>query len=339
MHSARILAALALAGGTLLAGAASAADPDPAQLFDRGVADMDAGRLEQACPAIAQSYQIDPRPGTLFTLAECETKRGRLGAAAARYDEYLALYPTLSADKKAKQGDREKTARAQRAALAPRIAELTLVLPPGTRRGTQVTCDGAPIAAGTFGTPFPVDPGEHVATTQVPGGPVTSVRITLAKGERKAIALEVKESAVDEAPRAAQPPPAEPPPVAGPNKAVVAAGGALAGAGVIAGAVFTGLSFSKASSARSLVGMVPQGKSCPAGGVGATGNCADLASANDARATFANAALWTFVGAGVVGAGTVVYALLGKSPAPQSAVRAAPVVVAGGAGLFVDGVF
>ena len=53
-------------------------------LFDRGVEQLEAGHFNRACPAIEKSYQLDPRPGTLFTLAECEAKRGRLATAVQR---------------------------------------------------------------------------------------------------------------------------------------------------------------------------------------------------------------------------------------------------------------
>jgi hypothetical protein len=337
MLPSRLLALLALMGGALLSRTAFAADPDPALLFDRGTADMDAGRLDTACPAIEQSYKLDPRPGTLFTLAECETKRGRFGAAAARYDDYLALYPTLSADKKAKQGDREKTARAQRAALSPRIAELTLVLPPGAPRGTQVTCDGIAIAPGAFGVPFPVDAGEHVATAQAPGGPVTSARITLGRGERKSVALEVKEVASGGSSSPAAPTPVAPA-GAGPNKALIITGGAVTAAGVIVGAVFTGLWVSKGSSASSLAGMVPEGHGCPVGGTGATGTCADLVSALSSRATFGSVAIGTFAAAGAVGIATLIYGL--ASPrGPWSGLVIAPVATAHGGSLLLQGSF
>src|SRR5580704_16022315 len=111
MNLPRLITSSSLLAISFLSIPALAAGPDDAAvLFDRGVADLEAGRYDAACPAIEQSYKLDPRPGTLFALAECEMKRGHLGAAAARYDQYLALYPTLSADKRAKQGDREKMA-------------------------------------------------------------------------------------------------------------------------------------------------------------------------------------------------------------------------------------
>ena len=58
-------------------------------LFSKGLADMEAGRYDAACPAIGESYRLDPRGGTLFTLAECEAKAGKIATAVARYDDAL----------------------------------------------------------------------------------------------------------------------------------------------------------------------------------------------------------------------------------------------------------
>src|ERR1700733_1971568 len=65
-------------------------------LFNRGLADMTAGKYDTGCPAIGESYRLDPRPGTLFTVAECESKWGHYATASARYDDYLSLYSRLS---------------------------------------------------------------------------------------------------------------------------------------------------------------------------------------------------------------------------------------------------
>ena len=82
------------------------------------------------------SYKLDPRAGTLFTLAECEAKRGRLATAMARYDDYLSLYARLSEEQLRKQGVREKIARNQKVALSLQVPELTLLLPSEAPAGT-----------------------------------------------------------------------------------------------------------------------------------------------------------------------------------------------------------
>jgi hypothetical protein len=251
-----VLAALVIgvAGALLLSSSrARAADPDPAQAaFDRGMVHFNAGQFDKACPAIDESYDLDPRPGTLFTLAECEAKRGRLATALRRYDEYLALYASLPADKKQKQGDREQVSKAARAALAPQVPELTLRRAPRSPPGTRVTCDGAPVAEASFGVPVRLDPGEHVITVQAPAGPATERRVTLGNGEKKALVLEAKEPTSEPAPAPAPEPPAPvsaAPEAPGPGGRRIGAfvSGGVGVVGVVIGAVTGGLALGKKS--------------------------------------------------------------------------------------------
>jgi hypothetical protein len=174
-------------------------------LFNRGLEEMNAGHFDAGCPALGESYRLDPRPGTLFTLAECEAKRGRVATAVTRYGDYLALFARLPPDAQAKQKGREKIAAEKKAALSAEVPLLTLSLPKGAPPGTVVKRDAVVLGDASLGVALPVDPGEHVVTTQTPdGGPPTEQRITIAKREKKQITLEVKgvESAAPGAPKA-----------------------------------------------------------------------------------------------------------------------------------------
>src|SRR5262249_36438330 len=123
----RLLAAAFVLASLAAALPASAGDPAVAKiLFDQGVDLMELGQYERACPNIAESYKLDPRPGTLFALAECESKWGHVATAVARYEEYLALFATLPPDKRASQREREATATSQKALLASQVPRLTL---------------------------------------------------------------------------------------------------------------------------------------------------------------------------------------------------------------------
>ncbi|XYH93978.1 hypothetical protein ACMHYB_39940 [Sorangium sp. So ce1128] len=208
MNTARFaLSAACLSSALAAASAASAAAPDPAQAaFDQGVAHMEAGRFDEGCPAIEESQKLDPRPGTLFTLAECEALRGRLATALARFDEYLALYPTLTPKQQRNQGDREKIAREQRETLARDAPAISLSLPPDAPRAAVVRLDGQVLAPTAIGTLIPVDPGTHSIALQVPGGPVSERIERLSKGEKKHVALTI----------AVRPPPSPPPPASRP---------------------------------------------------------------------------------------------------------------------------
>jgi hypothetical protein len=170
-----------------------AAQGDDAEgLFNRGLADMQAGLYEAGCPTLRRSYDIDHSPGTLFTLAECEAKQGKVASAAADYESYLALYASMPPSRQARHRERATIAEAKRAALERDAPKLTLVLPPGAPSGTEVRRDGRAYAAADIGAALPVDPGEHVVTTQAPGGSVTELHVILRNAETKQLTLEVK---------------------------------------------------------------------------------------------------------------------------------------------------
>lgn len=175
------------------ASATASASTDPAQaLFDAGLADMEAGRVEKACPAIEASQRMDPRPGTLFTLAECEAQRGRAATAIRYYAEYLGLYKNFTPAKKNEQRDRAKTCEEQLRKLDLLAPKLTIVIVAGGGPDVIVKRDGEIVADLSLGTALAVDPGDHVITAQAPDGPESSVRVALAPGESKRVDLRVQ---------------------------------------------------------------------------------------------------------------------------------------------------
>ncbi|AUX44647.1 hypothetical protein SOCE26_061130 [Sorangium cellulosum] len=197
---------LGVLGVAIAAPASAQAVAVAESLFDRGLADMLAGRYDTGCPALAESQRLDPRPGRLFTLAECEAKWGRIATAVARYNDYLAMVDRMSEAERVMQSARRKLAHEQRRALAPLVPRLTLSLPPDAPAGTRVQRDGMTLEQPSLGVALPVDPGEHVVTTQAPGGPVTEKRLTIGRSESRVIVLEVTPSAPEEPPPAEQPP-------------------------------------------------------------------------------------------------------------------------------------
>ncbi len=259
MPSPRTLVVALLLGSLASSGSALGA-ADPAEvLFDRGVQEMEAGRYDEACPPIEQSYGLDPRLGTLFTLAECEAKRGRIATAVTRYEAYLKEHGKLPRDKKSKQGDRGQTARRQIDLLRPQLPQLTLVLPPAAPSNTRVICDGAPIERSALGKPVPLDPGAHVITTSAPQHASSEVRLKLARGQQlrleltlgARVAATTSTTPVAAAPSADEPPSAAvteegSPSTSGRRVATYVAGG-VGLAGLILGGVLGGLAIAEKS--------------------------------------------------------------------------------------------
>jgi hypothetical protein len=233
--------------GTVPVRAQDAANAD--KLFNRGVADMAEGYYDRACPALAESQRLEPTPGTLFTLAECEAKAGKLATALAHYTEYLQQFEGLKPLQRLNHHERAGIARSKQKALQQEVPTLALVLPGGAPAGVRVTRDGAEVGAALIGIALPVDPGEHVITTQAPGGPLVTERVTLSLGEAKSVALKV----VATAPATADKPPAPGPmppsaPDAGRGRRIAGfVVGATGIAGLTVGVIAGGFALSKAS--------------------------------------------------------------------------------------------
>jgi hypothetical protein len=188
IRAARLVAIAAVLGSS----SASAQDSAASEaLFTKGVSEMEAGRWAAACPALEESQRLDPRPGTLFTLAECEAGWGKVASAVAHYSDYLGVVSRLPPADQARHRDREKTARSQLDRLRAQVPLLTVVVPASAPKGTVVKRDGVVLGEVSFGTGLPVDPGEHVLATQAPGGPYHEERVTLSRGERKRVEVVV----------------------------------------------------------------------------------------------------------------------------------------------------
>jgi hypothetical protein len=131
---AALVFAAALATATALstrgAHADTAADQAGAH-FEKGLAEMELGRYATGCPALSESFRLDPRPGVLFTLAECNAKWGKFATALAQYDAYLEQFAKMTPEQKTKQKGRERVAASQKESLKRDVPELTIVLPGG----------------------------------------------------------------------------------------------------------------------------------------------------------------------------------------------------------------
>ncbi len=287
-----LVVAAALAGPATAAAAPPEGAASPAQtLFDRGVADMESGRFEKACPAIEASQRMEPMPGTLFALAECEAQRGRTATAIRYYGEYLALHRTFTMKRKLEQKDRAATSEAQLRRLSLVVPRLTLALPSGAGPDVVVKRDGEVVADLSLGTALIVNPGDHLITTQVPGGPVVEHRVSLIAGESRSLALTVRRDALVD-PRSARLPseslllPPVPPPDVRPWRIGTWSAGAVALVGLAVGAVTGVLAIQERNAV---------GENCtPSGGCNAVGF-----AATERMRSFGTASTVGFVTAGV----------------------------------------
>ena len=160
-------------------------------LFAKGLEEMNAGRYDVACPALEGSLRIDPAPGTLFTLAECEAKAEHVATAFARYEEYLQIFAGLPQDVQKRQLDRKKISLSQKQRLGPLMPFLTVVLASSVPEGTRVHRDKLELSGPALGLALPVDPGVHQLVLSPPDQPEVKITISISVGEKKTVTLDV----------------------------------------------------------------------------------------------------------------------------------------------------
>ena len=157
-----VLVVLALVAATPQAHA-QRAEADAA--FERGRALMKSGDYEGACEAFETSLRLDPTIGTVYNLAGCHEKLGKLASA------YTELKQVAERDSnKARAAD----AAARVVALEPRLTRFKLIITESTV-GLVVERDGVDITA-FAGQVVPVDPRRYTFTATAPGlEPYTTV--------------------------------------------------------------------------------------------------------------------------------------------------------------------
>lgn len=177
-------AAWVLALGLTLPAAAQSADRAAADaLFREGRAAAEAGQHEKACAKFRESNRLDPAPGTVLNIADCEEKMGRLATAWALYSEVTERLPASD--------DRHTVAKERAAALAKRVPKLSVRLAEGAPEGARVVRDGTALGTAALDTALPVDPGAHVIVVEAPGHERSSTRISIAEGEQKSVTVSV----------------------------------------------------------------------------------------------------------------------------------------------------
>src|SRR5205823_5224096 len=135
---------------------------------------MKEGRYADACAKFQESQRIDPGIGTMLYLADCFEKNGQTASAWSQFLDAAA------AARAAGQPDREKKARERASALEGRLNRLSITLLPGADvAGLEVKRDGVVVPKAAFGTPVPIDPGEHVVAASAPGKRPWSTRVPI----------------------------------------------------------------------------------------------------------------------------------------------------------------
>lgn len=183
-------------------------------LFQKGVAEMEAGKFSDGCPKIAESQRLDPHDGTLMAMADCEDRWGHTATAVGLYENYLRNVESMAPELKKKHAARAKRAGERKKALEPLVPTMVIVLPPNLSPDAKLWRDGRALDLAAAALEIPIDPGEHKLMLQLPNGASSEKQVTINPGDHARVQLELP-AAENKAPPVTESPflPALPPPL------------------------------------------------------------------------------------------------------------------------------
>jgi tetratricopeptide (TPR) repeat protein len=160
-------------------------------LFEAGHAAMDDGDFDTACQKFQASMELDPAPGTLMNLGNCEEKRGHVASA---WERYIAAQRDLPESDRRRQFAQHKVVE-----LEPSVPRLTLVLADGAPDSTEVKREDIDLT-GSIGVALPLDPGSYSIRVSAPGYEERDFDVELALGEQRELQIYPGDRMPDPAP-------------------------------------------------------------------------------------------------------------------------------------------
>jgi hypothetical protein len=299
------VATLSIALATSLAALPASAQPRPPAArgggavdhFKEAVALFERNEISAACRRFEQSYAEDAAPGTLYNMAVCHEREGKLVEAYSEYDDLA------SRAEAAVRADKAAAIRARADAILPRLARVDLIHRADAVSGViGLSVDGRVLLADAWRKPVFVAPGRHViAITHADGTVLTRHTDDLRAGS--AVRLEME----DPAPVRITPSKPEARPVVvreetrvNPSRRVLAIAAGTVGVGlVVAGTVLGLASFAKRNDEEALC----PGGSCPT--VAAQGTA--VAERHDGKIDGTLSTVGFAVGAAGLAAGVVLF--------------------------------
>ncbi len=124
---------------------------------------VEAGQPAAACPKYEESLRLYDGINTRYFLADCYARVGRMASAWALFGD-VAVRAAAAGD-----AAKEKWARERAADVKRRVSTVTIAITSPRADGLVVSRDGEGIGPAQWGTPMPVDPGEHVIEASAPG--------------------------------------------------------------------------------------------------------------------------------------------------------------------------
>lgn len=250
--------------------------------FDEAVALVEKGQYKEACAKFEESDRLDHAMNTVYNLADCYEKLGRITSAWEAYQK------VANEARQAGKDALKKDAQDRADALKPKISKLTIAVPPSVAAtsGLVVKRDGVIVDSELWNQSIPVDAGEHTIVVSAPARSPWQTSISLSEAQAEKVTVPELEAAA----------------LPGQKIGAIVAGG-VGVAGFIVGGVFGSLTISKWAEAV---------EACASAGDRQV-SCPTQAQANNAQAlgdeatTLATVSNIAFVvgGAALVGAGVL----------------------------------
>ncbi|WP_438042507.1 PEGA domain-containing protein [Sorangium sp. So ce128] len=299
------------------------------QLFEDGVKAANAGKWADAHAAFLAAWGLKPHYQIASNLGVACLRVGKPRDAAEYLTRYLREAPATKVQERQRAEASLQEARAQVAAVTVRVAP----------DGAEVTIDGASVGRAPLADPVFLDPGRHEVGAKLDGYVPQTRSVEATAGGTEAVVVDLQRTPAPDTTRAGAEQsgsPAPEVPWGGGRTAVLVTGGVATGVGAAAGVLFTVLANKRAGDAETQKTALLAGNRNPCTARPAPAACTKQSQAVDEKLLYSNVAFWSFAGAGTVGLGTLLYALVSG---PEARVQVTPRVGLNDVGLSVGGAF
>lgn len=296
-------------------------------LYNAGIDAAKSEQWEKAYESFQAAWKIKQHPQIAVNLGRAALKTGRPLEAAERLTFFL-------------RETKDQVQNQDRAAVQKLLLEakqkIGTLLVKVNKPGAEVVVDGQVVGQAPLGREVFVDAGSHTVEARLGKERAEPVTVDLKAGDSRQVGLTFGGGKSTVEGEEGEKPVEKPKQDGGsvrifgdPDPKWLIAGGAAAGVGLASGIVFLSLA--------SGVEKNDALNRCFDEGAVTDPACDDERDARNRATMFTNIGIWSFVGAGVAGAATLVYAIAAPRKAEATGTRVVPVATATGGGITVLG--
>lgn len=302
------------------------------ELVKRALVFGDKDRYTEAAPLVREAWSLKRSYDIAANLGIVEAALNEWRNAAEHITYALKTFPANG------KPEHRKLLEETLARTLPRIAALTIKV---NVDRAEVFVDDKSVGLAPLVDVVFVEPGMRTIKARLSGYDTATLKVEAAKGGSSESELTLRQSAPPSVQIGAVVPPltTEHPPPDQPRRVVVGVGVGAATVALGLGVAFTIIANGRGDDAATMRGNLAKGQPNACGSTPAARDCQALHELWSERAKFSNAAAWSFIGAGVLGAATVGFALLGPKRSSRTEIHAIPAVGPGTAGLVVHGIW